>query len=150
MATKADFNAEEWSTISEAPLLAGMRVVMAGAGGTIRESLAIGKVYGQARQEQGKSELLDELVSAAPSLDAERVRSAGDVKAMALERLREAVGLVEQKASSEEADSYKAFVRKVAETAAAAHKEGGFLGVGGKPVSEDEQKALDEIESALA
>ena len=60
MATKADFNAEEWSTVVEGPLLAGMRVVLAHGGGTIRETMAIGKVYAEARQAQGQSELLAE------------------------------------------------------------------------------------------
>ena len=36
MTKKADFNADEWSTIAEGPLLAGMRVVTASRGGTIR------------------------------------------------------------------------------------------------------------------
>ena len=55
MTAKADFNAEEWSTVVEAPVLAGMRVVSAGRGGTIRETLAMGKVYAAARQAQGQS-----------------------------------------------------------------------------------------------
>ena len=37
----------------------------------------------------------------------------------------------------------------VAQAAAAAHKEGGFLGIGGKEISEAEDKALDEISLAL-
>jgi hypothetical protein len=37
----------------------------------------------------------------------------------------------------------------VAQAAAAAHKEGGFLGIGGKQVSDAENQALDEISSAL-
>ena len=79
MTKKADFNAEEWSTVVEAPVLAGMRVITAHRGGTIRESLAMGQVYAQARQRHGESELLDELVSSPPALDQERVRAAGDV-----------------------------------------------------------------------
>ena len=35
MATQADFNADEWSTILEGPLLAGMRVVAAERGGAM-------------------------------------------------------------------------------------------------------------------
>jgi hypothetical protein len=66
MAKKADFNAEEWSTIVEAPLLAGMRVIAAGRGGTIRESLAIGETYRNARKKHGESELLDEIVARRP------------------------------------------------------------------------------------
>lgn len=69
MTKKADFNAEEWSAIVEGPLMAGMRVIVADRGGTIRESLAMGKLYAQARQQQGDSELLEELVSSPPQLD---------------------------------------------------------------------------------
>lgn len=149
MTKKADFNAEEWSTVVEAPVLAGMRVIAADRGGTIRESLAMGKTYAHARQRHGESEVLDELVSSPLVMDPEHIRSAGDISALSTQRLREAVLLVEQKASAEEVESYKRFVLSVAEAAAQAHKEGGFLGAGGKPVSEAEQAALDEMASTL-
>lgn len=48
MTTKASFNAEEWATIAEAPILAGMRVAAAERGGTLRETLAVGRVSGSA------------------------------------------------------------------------------------------------------
>jgi hypothetical protein len=48
MATKADFNAEEWSKLVEAPLLAAVRVSGASGGGKIREAVAVAKVYGEA------------------------------------------------------------------------------------------------------
>ena len=149
MATKADFNAEEWSTVVEGPVLAGMRVVTAHRGGTIRESLAMGKVYAAARERQGQSELADALVSSPPALDQERVRAVGDVARATTEGLREALGILERKASPEELETYKRFVLDVAEAAAKAHKEGGFIGIGGKQVSESEQAALDEIAAAL-
>jgi len=150
MTKKADFNAEEWSKVVEGPLLAGMRVITADRGGTIRESMAMGQLYAQARQQQGGSELLDELVSSPPAMDPARMRSAGDVGQASSEGLREALRLLEQKASAEEVDAYRDFVRGVARAVARAHKEGGFLGVGGKEVSADEQAALDEIEATLS
>jgi hypothetical protein len=149
MTNKADFNAEEWSTVVEGPLLAGMRVVTADRGGTIRESLAMGQVYAHARQRHGDSELLDQLVASPPSMDQERLRSAGDVGAASTQRLREALGVLEQKATPEEVEAYKRFVVSVAEAVAKAHKEGGFAGIGGKEVSESEQAALDEIAATL-
>jgi hypothetical protein len=149
MTKKADFNAEEWSTVVEGPVLAGMRVVTADRGGTIRESLAMGQVYAQARKGRGDSELLDELVSSPPSMDQERLRAAGDVAAASAERLREALAILEQKASPEEVDAYKRFVVNVAEAVAKAHKEGGFIGIGGTQVSASEQAALDEIAATL-
>jgi hypothetical protein len=149
MMKKADFNAEEWSTVVEGPLLAGMRVITADRGGTIRESLAMGQVYAQARRRHGESELLDDLVSSPPALDQERLRAAGDVGGASTERLREALEILEQKASPDELEAYKRFVVGVAEAAAKAHKEGGFIGIGGKQVSESEQAALDEVQATL-
>ena len=149
MTRKADFNADEWSTLVEAPVLAGMRVVTAGRGGTIRESMAMGKVYAAARQQQGDSPLLDDLASSPPAMDPQRVGSTGDIKGAAEERLREAVTILEATATPDELEAYRSFVVTLAETVANAHKEGGFMGVGGTQVSEDEQKALDEIAATL-
>ncbi len=149
MTRKADFNADEWAKVVEGPLLAGMQVITADRGGTIRESLAMGQVYTKARQQQGGSELLDELVATPPAMDPARMRSAGEVGQGHGEGLREAVRLLEEKASAEEVDAYRGFIRAVADAVAHAHKEGGFLGVGGKEVSPEEQRALDEIKAAL-
>lgn len=149
MTKKADFNADEWTTVVEGPLLAGMRVITADRGGTIRESIAMGQVYAQARRQQGGSELLDELVASPPTMDPQRMQSAGQGGKVSLDQLSRAVELLEQKGSPDELDAYKGFVRAVADAVARAHKEGGFLGVGGKEVSAEEQAALDEIEGVL-
>lgn len=150
MTSKADFNAEEWSTVAEGPIYAGMRVISADRGGTLRESLALGRAYQQARERHGASELLDELVKSPPAIDPDRVREAGgDVAAVASERLRAAIAILAAKATAEETDAYKTFVMTVAQAVAAAHKEGGFLGIGGKQVSDAENEALDGISTAL-
>jgi hypothetical protein len=150
MTKKAEFNAAEWSKMVEGPVLAGMRVITADRGGSIRESMAMGRVYTHARQQQGQSELLDELVSSPPAMEPGKVRSAGELGPASTEGLRTALQLLEQKASPEEVEAYKGFVREVAGAVAGAHKEGGFLGVGGNEVSAEEQAALDEIEAALS
>jgi hypothetical protein len=150
MTRKADFNAEEWATIVDAPLYAAMRVISADRGGTLRESLALGRAYQEARQNHGHSELLDELVKSPPAIDPDRVREAGgNIATVAPERLREAIAILEAKATREEIDAYKRFVMTVAQTVAGAHKEGGFLGIGGKQISAAEDQALDEISNAL-
>jgi predicted outer membrane protein len=145
MAAKSDFNADEWSTIVEGPVLAGMRVVSAGRGGTIRESLAIGKVYAEARRSQGENALLDQVVASPPAVDPQKLQGADDLSAAVSERLREALRLLEEKAAPEDVDAYKQFVLSVARAAAEAHKEGGFIGIGGRQISEEEQAALDEL-----
>jgi hypothetical protein len=148
MTTKAAFNAEEWATLVQAPMLAAMRVVAASRGGTIRESIAVGQTYAKARQEHGASELLDELVASAPALDSTSVQG-GDIAGSSDERLRAALAALEGKATADEVESYKQFVLNLARAAAQAHREGGFLGVGRQQVSPEEQKALDEIAVTL-
>ena len=99
MATKADFNAEEWSKLAEAPVLVGLRVVAADRGGTIRESFAIGKVYSEARRAQGQSQLLDELVASPPAVDPKELQGAGDIARASSDRLAEALRIVSETVS---------------------------------------------------
>jgi hypothetical protein len=150
MTRKADFNAEEWSTVVNAPLYAGMRVIGADRGGTIRESAALGRVYQEARARHGESQLLDELVTSPPTIDPQQLQATGgDLAAVTTQQLRDAMAILEAKANPAEIDDYKRFVMILAQEVASAHKEGGFLGIGGKPVSDAENRALDEISSAL-
>lgn len=150
MTRKADFNAEEWSTVVDAALYAGMRVISADRGGTLRETLAMGRVYQDARQHRGESELLDELVKSPPTIDADRLHDAGgDLAAATSHQLRDAIAILEAKATAADVDDYKRFVMSVAQAVAGAHKEGGFLGVGGKQISDAENEALDEVSTAL-
>jgi hypothetical protein len=148
MATKADFNAEEWSRIVEAPALAALRVIAADRGGTFRESLSLARAYGEARQ-QGGSQLMEELVSSAPQIEPAQLRGPDELREHAAGRLQEALRTVEEKGTAEEFEDYKRFIANVAETVARAHKEGGVLGIGGKEVSESEQAVLDDLAGAL-
>jgi hypothetical protein len=141
MATRADFNADEWAVIATAPTLAAMSVSAADRGGSLSESLAAARAYAAAR-EQNATGLLKDLLSSPPSID----RSAGlEAVKEAPARLRDAIRTLERQATDDEVNEYKRFVYSVAEAVAHAHKEGGFLGIGGQQVSEAEQKALDEI-----
>jgi hypothetical protein len=148
MTKKAAFNADEWGKVVQGPILAGLRVATAERGGTIRESLAMGQAYRAARERQGESEFLDELVTSPPGLDPSLIQG-GDLAARTSSGLREAVQLVESKTRPEEAEAYKRFILSVAQTVAGASKEGGFLGIGGKQVSPAEQVALDELSATL-
>jgi hypothetical protein len=100
--TKADFNAEDWSTVVDGPLYAGLRVIAADRGGTLRESMAMGRVYQEARAKQGASPLLDELIKSPPAIDPERLKAAGgDVSAVTTEHLRKAISILESTATAE-------------------------------------------------
>ncbi|HOX95187.1 MAG TPA: hypothetical protein PKV09_10370, partial [Syntrophales bacterium] len=76
-------------------------------------------------------------------------RQMANLKAAVLERVKEAANLVNGKATPEEARAYKLMVMTVAEKAANAAKEGGFLGFGGVRVSSAEQSFLNEVKAAL-
>jgi hypothetical protein len=150
MTRRAEFNADEWATVVDGPIYAALRVIAASHGGRLRESLAMGRAYQDARGRQGESELLDDLVKSPPAIDAEEVRHAqSNIAEVTNQQLREAAGLVGAKATPAEADSYKTFVMTVAQAVASAHKEGGFLGIGGKQITDAENQALDEISTAL-
>jgi len=140
---KADFNAEEWELLLEAPPAAGLLVVLSDRGGSIKETFSMAKAYAEARQQHGESELLDEVVSAKPKVDRSRHGSFAEVKEHALQQVRDAVALLERKATPDEVDDYRRFVLTLAERVAVAHEEGG------EQVSDAERAAIDEIGSAL-
>jgi hypothetical protein len=149
MTTKAAFNAEEWALIARAPVLVGMLVVAADRGGTVRESVAVSRAYADAR-DQHQDGLLRELLTTPPAIDpATGPRTPEDLRRDAPETLRRAVSTLAQHATDEEIVAYKRLVFAVADKVARAHREGGFLGIGGTEVSEHEQAALDEVAKVL-
>ncbi len=148
MTTKAEFNAEEWERVADAPALAALVVISAQRGGSIRESIAVAKAYTEARQ-QHDSELIGEIAGTKPSIDPREFHSPEELRTGALDRVREAVALLESKATPEEVDSFKQFTLSVVQRAAEADKSGGVLGIGGERVSDAERAALGEIAAAL-
>jgi hypothetical protein len=141
MTGKADFTAEEWELVREAPPTAGMVALTAEKGGSFRESWAMAKAYTEARKEHGESELLDALVSEKP--DVKRYKTPEELESLGLGRIEEAVRLLEQKATTVEVVAYKKFVLDVAERVAGAHKEGDG------PVTEGERAAIEKIAASL-
>jgi hypothetical protein len=148
MTTKSEFNAEEWDRVAQAPALAALVVILADRGGTIRESIALGKAYAEARG-QGDSGLIHELASSAPQIKPAEMGQPDQLKTELPERIKSAVSLLEQKATPEETQQYREFILHVADVVAHAAKEGGVLGIGGKEVSEQEQAALDDLRGQL-
>ena len=101
------------------------------------------KAYAEARAEHGDSELLDEIVAAKPQVDHTRYHSAEELRDNGLRHLRDAVALVEAKATAQEGDDYRRFVLTLARQVAAAHREGG------QSVSPGEAEAIQQITAAL-
>jgi len=143
MTTKAAFSPQEWKTVLQGPPTAGMIVVTAARGGTIRETVAMAKAYSQAHAKPGESELLDEIVAARPEIDHSRFHSAEELKEHGLAELRAAVALLKSKATAGELDDYRRFVLALASRVAAAHREDG------QAVSPAEAAAIQEISTTI-
>lgn len=148
MTVKSQFDAEQWDTVVEGPALAGLAVVASDRGGTIRESVSLARAYAEV-QKEGYGELVEEIVNSAPSLKAPRAGDREQLMRDVSTRLRAAVAIVEQVAQPDEVEDYRRLVLDVGDTVARAHKEGGFLGIGGTPVSAKEKAALHEIAVAV-
>jgi hypothetical protein len=149
MTTKAEFNAEEWERIAQAPALGALSIILADRGGSIRESVALAKAYAEARRDSG-SELIEQLVASPPRLDPTSVGPRDQLREQISQRAADAVRLVEERATPEEAGDYRDFILRLADVVAHAHKEGGVLGIGGKEVSEEERAALDQLAATLS
>lgn len=143
MTGKADFTEQEWETVLQAPTSAGLIVSTAQRGGSFRESFSLAKAYAEARAATGASGLMDAIAQSKPKVDRARQGSVDDLREHHLGIVREAVSLLEAKASPEEIEDYRRFTLSLAERVAKAKEEGD------QPVSNAERAAIDEIAAAL-
>src|SRR4051794_29035626 len=123
MTGKAEFTEHEWDLVRTAPVSAGMIAVMADKGGMWKETVAMAKAYGEARQQHGSSQLLDEVVAARPEHEHGRPRSFDELKTNGLQTIRDAIALLEAKASPEEVEDYRRFIRGLIDRVARRHEE---------------------------
>ena len=164
MSSKADYSAEEWKLILKSPLMAGLAVVAAspsGPLGVLREMFAVGKLVSETKT-RGRGDgwpLERALAQSSPSSIGGRPGAArlAELRALppqqlqghALEACRALAALVDRKASKEEAEGVKRWLVAIAQRTAEAAKEGGFLGIGGTRVSENETVAIRDVARAL-
>jgi hypothetical protein len=158
MTTKADFTEEEWATLVRAPMVAGMAITLADPGGPIevvKETSATLKFAIGSSSEQ-RDDLVGELARSLRELAQQRKNPVGDFKprgatagTQILDELSRANQLVSAKATSEEADAFRAWIMECAQRAADAAKEGGFMGFRAERVSEGEKEMLAQLASAL-
>ena len=141
MTNKADFTEQEWEVVREGPPIAGMIAATASSGGSFRESWAMAKSFAEARKHHSESELLDALVAEKPRV--KHYSSSQELEQQGLERLTEAIRLLEQKASADEVEAYRRFTLAVAEHVAAAHKEDDTA------ISAEERQAIDTIAATV-
>jgi hypothetical protein len=162
MATKDAFSTEEWTLLRIAPSLVGAGVSASdpsGIFGALKEAAAGTSEMIESLRQGSKLELFgamlaDKSFPGMPDMKAmvgegNREQQMANLKVAVLERVREAANLVNGKATPEEAKAYRQMIMTVAEKAANASTEGGFLGFGGVRVSSAEQSFLNEVKAAL-
>jgi hypothetical protein len=163
MANKASFTPDEWVLLLESPMMAGMAVSAAepsGLFGMLKESFATGKLLVQAKSDATANELVKAVAADYETAEGRKAASEGlkaklgggqsaDIKAKALDALRQVTALLAAKAPGDAA-AYKAWLTHISQNVAEASKEGGFLGFGGVQVSDAEKATLAEIATALA
>ena len=163
MANKASFTPDEWVLLLESPMMAGMAVSAAepsGMFGMLKESFATGKLLVQAKSNATANELVKAVAADYETAEGRKAASEGlkaklgggqpgDIKAKALDALRQVTALLAAKAPGDAA-AYKAWLAHISQNVAEASKEGGFLGFGGVQVSDAEKATLAEISAALA
>ena len=158
MTTKDAFSADEWKSVAKAPFLVSMAIGIAdpsGPFGMIKEGNALAMSIQKAAT-GGAGEVAKEVAAAiredrpsAKDLMAKGAKSTDQASEHAIGELKAIATLVETKVPSEGA-AFKTWLLEMAQGIAEASKEGGFLGFGGKVISEDEKEALDDLHAALS
>ena len=146
---KARYSADQWATVRLAPMAVAQAVMAASPSGAIGRSkeLAAATSAIAAGKETASPTSLVSL-----AFDTDLTSSEIDVlkqnPAPATTLIRDAVAAVSTNSPADSSE-YGRFLVNVATQVAEASKEGGFLGVGGTRVSEDEQKAIDQVRRAV-
>ena len=162
MATKANFTAEEWGRVLASPMIAGMAITAAdpsGVWGLLKEGMAGGWALVEARSDAQANALVrsvaEDFATSEGRAAARTVMQAkfngaklDGLKDAALAELKAIASILAAKAP-DDAPAFKAWLQAVAQKAAEAGTEGGFLGFGGVAVSDAEKATLGEISAAL-
>jgi len=161
MAKQDAFTSEEWTQLRLAPSLVAGGVAAADPSGifaSIKEAASGAQVFAGALKSGSDLELFTALAAdrSMPAIpdpktvlgEGTREQQMQNFKKTVLDRVKSAVDLVARKGSPTEADAYRKMLVDVAEHAANASKEGGFLGFGGVRVSDKESAFISEVRRA--
>lgn len=157
MTAKADYTDDEWTRLRRAPFVAGMALSIADPGGPIEMSKETMATLRATSTPPSSDELLiavsQEILSMVNQkqnpLAGFKPESSALAGKMVLDELGAVNDILAAKATPEEADAFRRWLLQVAQAAADAAKEGGFMGFGAVQVSEGEQRMLDQLQATL-
>ena len=156
MASRADFSDEEWEVLVRTPLLACWAVIAAaptGPIGMVTELQAMLEAMTETRRRAPTGSLVGALsASLRHRINQSELRvnelPVEVVRQRAVEAAREAVALLVARGAVDELPPYGAWIMDVAGQVAAASKESGGLGAGGR-VRPEETSLIDDLKRAL-
>jgi hypothetical protein len=161
MADKSNFTPDEWKVLLQGVMAAGIAITAAepsGLWGLLKEGFAGGSVMAKAKTDPSTNGLIKAVVNDFGAAEGSAARDGlktrfkqskpAEIKEACIATLRQAAAIVDAKAPGDAA-AYKAWLQQISQHVAEASKEGGFLGIGGVPVSDAEKATLTEISSAL-
>ena len=162
MAKQDVFTSDEWNLLRLAPSLIAGGVSAAdpsGIFGSLKEATAGASGMSEAFKAHGALELFASLAGdrSIPGMpdpksmlgEGSREQQLQNFRSAVLQRVKSAVDLVAAKGSPAEAEAYRQMLVAVAEKAAEAAKEGGFLGFGGVRVSDREHSFIGEVKRVV-
>ena len=159
MTSKSDFSEEEWTRIVRSPFVAGMAISMADPGGPIEIAKESVGMLRAATSPTSREQLVTEaaldiqaesqqrqnpLKGYKPSKDA-----AGTLADQVLAELTDVRALIAEKATPAETAAFGQWLVDVAQAAADAAKEGGFMGFGAEQVSAGEKAMIERVQAAV-
>jgi hypothetical protein len=176
--TRTAYSDDEWHTLSKLPQTVAVAVIASGASGPIqlmRELAALKAALSDTRQQPPSNELVTAVATAEADAPVESVPPDGSSPARsdteadgppapgdlstaegqrslrdeALDRCTMAMAILAAKSPADEADGFKRWVMAIARKVAQSAKEGSFLGIGGTPISEEEEETLAKLAAAL-
>jgi hypothetical protein len=162
MTDKSNFTPEEWKLLLESVMMAGIAITTVeprGLWGLLKESFASGSALVTAKMDAEANALIKAVVADFETAEGRSIARDGlneklsgskpaEIKAKSIETLRQVGAVVDAKAPGDAA-AFKGWLRQISQHVADASNEGGFLGIGGVPVSEAEKATLTEIAAAL-
>ena len=162
MSNKESYTSDEWSLLRSTPTFVSAGVAIADPGGIIgalKEAAAGAGAFAEYGAKHADSEFFAALAGdrSFPAMpDPQSLLGQGDAAAQAtnfqqavLQRAKDALAVIAHNGTSQEVAGYRDLLESVAESAANASTEGGFLGFGGVRVSAKEQSFLGALAAAL-
>jgi len=157
MTSKGDFSEDEWARIVRAPFVGALAVSLADPGGPIEAGKEQMAAVRGAMNPPSREPLLVDVALDVQAMTQQREHplkgyrpvGGGDPREALLDELGATRALLAAKATPPEAAAFGRWVVDIAQAAADAAKEGGFMGIGATRVSDREQTMLERVRDAV-